>query len=247
MQEPDILLIYQLGKVGSSTVYATLKQIYGSERLIHLHFLSDRFKRRAAGLAKYEWHLGQIKRVERLRNENPSSRIKIISLVREPIGRNVSDLFQNPQNYLEKGESLGSTHVDKLIRIYKQKNSYDYTLNWFDNEFRPYTGVDVYQHSFDHSQGFAIFSQQEFDILIIKMESLNSCYKRAFSEFLNLELTELTISNESNSKDTSQLSKQLKSRIRFSEDELSEAYSSKYAQHFYRDDISLLTKKWLKL
>ncbi len=246
MNQSDIILIYQLGKVGSSSVYSTLKDIYGDERLIQLHFLSEKFKERSRGLEKYKWHRQQINKVEQLRKASGEARIKIISLVREPVGRNISDLFQNPGNYLASGQTLATTDLDDLIRIYKEKNSYDYTLNWFEQEFLPYTGVDVYQHDFNQSAGYTVFSEREYDILIMKMESLNNCFQRAFFDLLGIQVEALVISNESDFKATSRISKQLKQRIHFSESELDSVYSSQYVQHFYGDSIAALKEKWIK-
>jgi hypothetical protein len=245
MSYNSIVLIYQLGKVGSSTVYTTLKDVFGDETVIHIHFLSESFKKRAEGLEKYNWHINHIKKVENLKSKNTQSRIKIVSLAREPVARNISGIFQNLENYLPNNGRIDDVNVDELIEMYKNKNNYNYTQNWFDDEFKEYTGVDIYKWKFDTNKGFTIINTKNYDILLLTLESINRSYKEAFKKFFGININKLHLSNESSKKNSAELNRQLKQKISFSIEELNEVYSSKYVKHFYeKNAIEKFISKW---
>lgn len=246
MNKKNLILIYQLGKVGSSSLYKTLVDISTGFEVIQLHFLSEKFQNRAFNQERYEWHLGQIKAVENYRDQHPDRKVKVISLVREPVGRNISDLFQNPKYYLDEGQSLQNISVNDLIDKFKKNNSFDYTLNWFDNEFKEYTGIDVYDYPFDKEKGYSIFSANNFEILILQMEALNRVYKTVLSDFLGVSVAQLNLANQSAKKSSGYLASQLKEKITFSQQSLTSVYSSRYVKHFYsEEDINSFTRKWM--
>jgi hypothetical protein len=245
MDKNSLILIYQMGKVGSSTLFATLQDILGEESLIQLHFLSESFKARASGHARYKWHLDQIVRVEQFRRAYPEKRIQIITLVREPVARDISSFFQNPHQFLGPGDSLDNIEVDELIRIYKEKNNYNYTLNWFDKEFKTYTGIDVYKKGFRPETGYTIFQEDEYDVLLLAMEHLSQCFQQALHEFLGIRVGCLITANESKNKKYSALSAAFKDRIRFPEEELRNIYNSKYVSAFYSaKEVQEFILKW---
>jgi len=239
-----IVFIYQPGKVGSSTVYATLLHYLPPEDIVQLHFLSEDFKKRVKGNPKFKWHVDQIMKAEKLRDENPKLRIKIICLVRDPISRNISDLFQNPQNYLADGQELEGSSIGQMLEIYQRSNSYDYILNWFDREFARYTGIDVYNHAFDQLSGYSIFRDNGYDVLILRMEDLDRSLGIALTEFLGIDASSLQSANRASSRRTSPLYEQFREKISFSKQELEEVYCSKYAKHFYESDREKLMQKW---
>jgi len=240
----QIVFIYQPGKVGSSTVYATLLRYLPPEDIVQLHFLSEDFKNRVRGNPKYKWHIDQTMKAEKLRAENPTLTIKIISLVRDPVSRNISDFFQNPQNYLEDGQELEGLSIGQMLKIYQKNSSYDYILNWFDKEFSRYTGIDVYKHAFDQLSGYSIFSDKDYDVLILRMEDLDRSLGVALREFLGIDASSLQDANRASSRRTSALYEQFRGKISFSKQELEEVYSSKYAKQFYESDREKLMQKW---
>ena len=43
--------------------------------------------------------------------------------------------------------------LDRLIEEFPDKFNHDGVLDWFDNEFKPVLGVDIYEHKFPHDIG----------------------------------------------------------------------------------------------
>jgi len=90
--------MYQMGKVGSTTVTEALRASIDPRRVLQVHFLSDRLSsmvrtHRRAGVRPLPYHLylGRATReILRRRSQWPCL---VVSMVRDPIARMVSDLF----------------------------------------------------------------------------------------------------------------------------------------------------------
>lgn len=97
------VFIYQMGKVGSSSVYKTLKAEGLRQQIFFVHFLSnDLYSYKDflinAGMNPVSYHIElgiALRRTILSRRDN--LRYKIISMVRDPIARQISDIFQNPE------------------------------------------------------------------------------------------------------------------------------------------------------
>ncbi|QEY32769.1 hypothetical protein EVJ50_11560 [Synechococcus sp. RSCCF101] len=240
----ELVLVYQLGKVGSSTVAATLRARLTNSLVVQAHYLSEAFKQRAAGKAPYTWALRQIERVERFRSRHPDSPVRIITLVREPISRDLSNLFQNPQIYLGEGRELADASVDELIQLCLKRERHDYTLGWFDSEFKPYTGIDVYEHPFDTQRGYSSIHTAGTDVLIIRMETLDQCCRPALADFLGVDVGDLIQTNITAEKPHAELARQVREQISYPRPMLRKLYASKYAKHFYGDQTEDLIARW---
>ncbi len=114
------LLVYQMGKVGSATIVSSLKAATGVESrysIYHIHWLSPerliyeeelyknaRARYNGSALSAHRFYPGYVwsgqflKR--RIQNQPRKSKWTVITLVREPISRNVSSFFQNLETLL---------------------------------------------------------------------------------------------------------------------------------------------------
>jgi len=239
-----IIIIHTLGKVGSSTIYEALKNRSPWRNIFHTHFLSTEWLNvRLKKGNHYESNISASEKVFSYIKKHPTNKKYVISLVREPVSREVSNFMQNPSDFIE-GEIL-SYSVEALQKTYLKKLNYEYTLQWFDSEFFNYTGFDVYSKPFDKEKGFSIYNHNDFEIMIIKLEKLNECYSDAMKDFFDLDLKLEVNSNQSSQKNISGIYSELKKSIKFTEDELNKVYEHKYLRHFYSlDEINSFKKKW---
>lgn len=229
------IVVYTLGKVGSSTLYYELKKVSPWNNIFHAHFLSDEWlKDRLLGTSFYEHNIKAARQVFKYFDTYPSHKKYIISLVREPVSRQISNFMQNPHEVVE-GDLL-SYSATSLKTAYLDKLSYDYTFNWFDSEFFNYTGFDVFAQPFDKDKGYSIYEHEDYRILIIKLEQLNTCYHDAMKAFLGLDLKLEANANQSSNKSISHIYKELKQLLKFERQELEQLYTHKYVTHFYTDD-----------
>lgn len=237
------IIIHTLGKVGSSTLFSELKKLSPFKNVFHTHFLSrENVEKLNLGKLNSEENLNSANKVFEFEKKHPDNSKYIITLVREPVSRELSNFMQNPKYFLEK-EMLEYSAVE-LEAIYKEKVNFNYTLNWFDTEFTNYTGFDVFSKKFDKEKGYSIYSVGEIKILVIKLEKLNACYPKAMLDFFGVNTTLSTHTNVTSEKETGDVYKKLKQSIKFDKTELEELYKHKYITHFYsKNEIDHFTKK----
>ena len=89
---------------------------------------------------------------------------------------------------------------------------------------------------FDKTKGYSIYEHEDYRILIIKLEQLNTCYHDAMKAFLGLDLQLEANANQSSNKPISHVYKELKQLLKFETEELEQLYTHKYVTHFYTDD-----------
>jgi Putative capsular polysaccharide synthesis protein len=250
------ILIYQMGKVGSSTVYKSLKSTPLSDSVLHLHFLStdlskirERYKKIGIYPPPYHIYLGES--VRKILCRNPNLPCKIISLVRDPIAVVVSSVFQNPHF---AAESL-TTHEDTidpekaiqyLNRKLREPSTFSYVNQWFDKELKRVLDVDVFAKPFPVDVGYAVCRNRKVEALVIRLEDLSQRGPKAISEFLNLDaalvLEQRNVRNELMGGESYG---QVLKRICLSPSVCREIYSSKFVRHFYDDAmIEQLVSKW---
>lgn len=250
------IVIYSMGKVGSTTLLKTLENLSLPNPIFHVHFLAwDYLKeigdyRKSLGLGLAE-HLiaGRYLRFFADRTWG-KVRWKIITLVREPVGRDISGLFENLQKESHLTELSGNQLVDGAIAHMQTKiagfnEKEDYACNWFDRELKQVFDFDVYDAPFDPKQGYAIYQAPDADILLIRLEDLSTCGTQAVQEFLGISHIEIENANVGREKPYQQIYRAVKQKISFNPADLEKVYNSRYVQHFYTDqEVALLKKRW---
>jgi hypothetical protein len=230
----SIILVYSMGKVGSSSVDVALRKRLPHVKIFHVHFLSDHWlKEILPGLNSFfhtNIELGNS--VLNFISQNPRKRLKIVTLVREPFMREISDAFEN-----WKGLFPDEKVIDhQFLSDWMDSHSHDYTLNWFDTEFKNFTGFDIYSRPFDKRRGYTIYNLENMDILCIKLERLNDTSQEAFRDFLNLKRLSISSKNSSSNKKEKELYRLLRSTYRPDIEKLDRVYRTKYVMHFYSEE-----------
>lgn len=273
------IVIYQMSKVGSKSIYYSLKEHPIPNMLFHVHQLNiDAINR---------WRKIIDERINQIRSQKVSdgvkiSRIvynknlrgklnndiklrekfnkyktafdwKIITLVREPIARMLSDFYFGIQSrYPEATDYKGNIILKKSMDIFKKNlrrfdESKDMTSKWFDNEFKEVIGIDVYDYPFDHEKGYTIIKAGNIEVLIIKLEELDKCFISAMSDFLGIQNARMTRKNTGNEKNYSHIYKKALKSILIDNSICQRIYSAKFVRHFYsQEEIGNFAKKWSK-
>lgn len=150
---PEIL-VYQMGKVGSTSVYCTLQD---SINAMHTHSLNP--NNCVAGLkADFTGALDILK----------SHKIKIITMVREPISQMISNFFENAERFMLK-EKI----EDNVVSFLENLSVGGYPFNWFDSELKMFTGIDIYKYDFNRREGYTIIREGNYEILCLQMEKMS--------------------------------------------------------------------------
>lgn len=236
------IVIYTLGKSGSSSVYYTLMNKLPFKKIFHLHFLSDHWIKDTFPGTPHERNIHKADAYFKHISGTKKKKIKYITLVREPISRDISGFFQNYR--------LTNTKFDKnnleSIREIISSTGHELSTTWFDSDFYNYTGFDIFKEDFDIKKGYDIYSiDDNTEVLIILTHRLSEVFETAIFEYLNLKIDRLINFNVSSTKKDGSIINNLK-QIYYEKDAfIDEIYSSKFVKHFFNaDEIDAYKTKW---
>lgn len=256
--ESDAVLVYQGRKVGSSTIMKSLEAVgCGS---IHIHYFHPWMN----GIPPEE-SLEYLQKIQRIISSK--EKIRIITLVRDPLARDISSIFQSITDLtrdwyqhlsyqLTSGiiETLyngcdGLTDADlKPVAALLKNSNFDrnrpWLFSWFDFELKEIFNIDVYVHPFDKEKGYSIIRQNNVECMVIKLEKLNECTEY-IADFLGVKEFSLHNSNIGNDKPYSYLYKKCKQALEIPEDLIDYYYAGDSIRHFYtEEELSGFKKKW---
>ena len=244
------VLIYQMGKVGSTAIYASLLKARLPTLIYHVHFLSPG---RIQEIERYNSHLNddsvsEMLKLDQMLHEkvlnHRQDQWKIFTLAREPIGYVISQLFQtirrdHPELLDANGQAAVDRIIDYLLGVFDNFNEEtDYASTWFDNELKQVFNVDVYTYPFNHNEGFTIIKEDNISVLVIRFEYLNRCFSRVVPSFLGLNKPiDLLNLNTGNSKWYASAYEYILNNIQIPKTVSERIYSTKYARHFYTENM----------
>lgn len=259
------ILIYSMGKVGSSTLVKSFYQLNLNQRfsIYRVHYLSDEGinhlrvvnKKLTESLHDFPYDgrnqilLSRFLSNQISRSKSIDPKFKIITLIREPVALNISDYFQNYNYFIPKAkpDQDQNKYIEMLIEHFLKEYPHNLPLMWFDVELKKVFNIDVFSTSFPKSKGYKIYKQGLAEILIIKLEYLNQCAKQAFKEFLGVDDWRAVNANEAKNKNYKTVYKDFIEKVCIPKQYIDKMYQSQYAQHFYsKDEIDFFYGKWLK-
>lgn len=263
------LVVYQMGKVGSSTVSRSLKAANTGRHIYQAHFLTpgliDKYEKKRRnylgtdreGDLKHIWQYQHLNK--QLKRGLNGQRWKIVTLVRDPVARNLSTFFEHiellpsataQQWKLKSIEydfemTITNHNLDELIRLFFERCEHDNPLTFFDQEFKPVFNIDLFATDFPIAQGYKIYEAQQVDILLIRLENLNRCAAQAFKEFLDIDNLTIKSHNIGSEKDYADIYQMFKDSIVLPPSYIDWMYSSKFTRHFYSPaEIERFRAKW---
>ncbi|MEM8805107.1 MAG: putative capsular polysaccharide synthesis family protein [Cyanobacteria bacterium P01_G01_bin.38] len=246
-QLADKILIYQMGKVGSTSLYETLKSTDLNAAIYHLHFLQPAAVKRITNhyksvfkkshtIDQHVIHSQYLRRQLDRGFDHSPSKWKIITLVRDPVARNLSSFFHELryQPDFPETESLDDSVIESLTKQYFQHYPYQYhPFDWFDSELRPVFGIDLFSTEFPHAKGYKIYTYDHVDLLILKLDKLGDCAQVALNEFLHIGKVLLRRANKGTQSKSGDLYKKFKQQAILPTAYLDTIYQSPKVKHFY--------------
>jgi hypothetical protein len=247
------VLVYQMAKVGSSTVTWALRELDGLH-VFQVHLLHpENLRRMRAELLKRGRWLARLQSDMDVRGRflykgliKPGLKAKVITLVREPIGRNCSFYFQNLDVLWQTADAHESVEVSRLAGEYLERFDHRGGVNWFDREFKPVLGVDVYEHPFPHDTGHLRIDAGRYDILVMRADLDDASKKKCVEDFLGIEGLSLVPKNVGSHKPYAAVYRDFLDALELPESYVDEMLDSKYTRHFFSpDEIASLRARWL--
>ncbi|WP_444685513.1 putative capsular polysaccharide synthesis family protein [Alkalicoccus luteus] len=240
----NLVLVHQMGKVGSTSLTVSLKE--QGMLPIHIHsfytplstemyqaYKSISYYRSPSYRFRYYWRHKLVHQLLQKRKK-----LKIISLVREPVSRNISmyfHAFQVPLMDLNKekdNRKESNTNMQALQNDFLNRFNHTYGISWFHKEFYKAWGIDVYEYPFDQEKGYGIIETEQADVLMIQMEKLNSL-ENEIAAFLEIESFTLKNENMGSKKWYHAVYKEFKETLSLDSRYVEALYDSEFMHHFY--------------
>jgi hypothetical protein len=237
----DPVVVFQMGKVGSTGVYRALVAANLGVPVHHVHLMEDldAIEDGVRRLYPNPVHtLREIEKGRRIRRELDQRRSRgsnVVTLVRDPVARNVSAFFEGIEEVLPEARTLLSTDAphDELLDAFLNRFDNGAPLGWFDGQMKPVFGIDVFATPFPHERGFQIIEGNSARVLILRTADLAQASADAFRSFLGVTLGPLGVQNDSAGKWYADAYRDFLARLRLPDGYLDEMYDSRMARHFF--------------
>lgn len=255
----DPIIVYQMGKVGSASMQRSLIATFRSmgmdvpvHHIHNLHNLEAMEKSILQSAIPREDTLMGIRlglALKKQMDENPNQQWNLISLVREPVARSISDFFHGFQEIVP---NYGQLYLQGQLSMEEVRNAFfskfdppGTPYDWFDNQMKTIFDIDVYAKPFPIPKGYEIYrDRKRTPLLLIRLEDLDRVARQAMKEFLMIENFSITKSNIGAEKQYATLYSDFKNTP-LPRKFLEKKYATKYARHFYsNDEIENFYKKW---
>ena len=256
------ILVYQMGKVGSRSIVDSLKAMKLDRAVYHVHFLNKENIQKADHMmhaiygSRYNvnsWCLYESRFVIKHHLQEPKNKLKIISLVREPIARNLSSFFHNIDKFIPKCATLyekGGIDIKEITQYYLQKfHEHDFPLTWFDEEMKAVFGIDVFSENVSLLQDRRVFvyDRDDLELLVIRTEDIDAVAQEALQQFLQIKDFRLKRANVSSEKNYNHVYADFTKFVRLPESYLTRMYESKYVRYFYSpSEVEGFRARWSK-
>ncbi len=248
------IIVYQMGKVASTSVYNSLRALDLDVPVYHLHFLNDleAHEEELARLYRPEHGGRQMIRIAReLRaqmQDAPRQKWNLISLVRLPIPRAISGYFMKLEHYFpafQERLARGELTIREIANYFAEEYRDRMPDFWFEQQVQALFGIDVYASEFPKARGFQIYEQKNIRLLVIRAEDLNRCAVEAMRAFLGLASFQVMNKNLAEEKKYAGAYQDFQRVLRMPPEYVRQMHDTQYAQHFYtQEELNASVQRW---
>jgi Putative capsular polysaccharide synthesis protein len=249
------VLVYTASKVASSAVTHALASVEG-QTVFHVHMMSaanireirEAMRRRGLGRVRQEMNdpedLGLALADVLIK---PRRRARVVSLVRDPVARNISFYFQTLDLLWQTERAHEHFTVERLLEEFHDRFTHERGVDWFDVEFKPVLGVDVYAHPFPQREGFLRIDSGPYEVLLMRHDLDDRLKEKCLADLITVPKVTLTPRNVGAEKSYSAAYGEFLRRVVLPEDYVERMLGSKYARHFFGpEELARFRDKWLR-
>lgn len=238
----DVVVVLSPGKVGSSSVYQSLKREFPLSYIFHIHFLTNKnisegiliHKKSIRKSIPYHFITSIIFNYFFMNSVSSSNKkIKFIILFREPLERYISDVYQNSERFVNKLDMNNNAQIISNIKLNLLSMEHmNYLEKWVEDELHENLDYNFFKKSKLANTGYYIDNNEKYDFLFMKMESLNLDFNKASKEFFGNRVT-LHKTNISNDKRYYSLYQEAKTNVLLSPEILNEMKAYNFISKVY--------------
>ena len=245
------VLVHQPGKVGSSSLYQSMLyslpvpsyQTHSLNR--ETPYLTDEhvddYDNEHSG-----WPV-HVRKAQRFVYHyiRPGRPIAVVTLIRDPIARNVSAFFQNIDRFPHLADAASPPPIEEYQRVFLDEQDHEFMDRWFDYHLRDPLGVDWFAQGFDPSVGHASLAHGKNTFLLMQLELPDEDKEQVVRDFLNFPDFRLNIkANEGDKKAYADVYRQFK-QLPLPTWYLDKMCDSRVARHFYTpEQVASFRAKW---
>lgn len=164
-----------------------------------------------------------------------------VSLVRDPIARNLSAFFQNLHQMDD--EIRDETDPDKLAAYFIKAYQHNLPLQWFDREYKTELGIDVFSWPFERAQKYTW--NKSANTILFRIDCPDEVKSQVLSDALGRQITVGRLNVGAN-KGYNTIYGKIKDLVSFPADFLDRMYDSKFVRHFWLpDEIDEMKNNWI--
>lgn len=255
---PPAILVYQMAKVGSTTVVHSIRRSMPGCPVFHIHTLTPEGMEslaafyRQARVPALPWagHLLASRfLMEQLGRGVTPGRWKVVTLVRDPIARNLSLIFQLADRLIPGFATLCADRkldpLDVFRRFESRFPGQVQCMRWFDEELRRVFDVDPFAVPFDRARGFQQYRGPLADVLLIRTDRLNEAGPRALGTFLGLKNVRLRRRNSGLGGLHGRRYAEMLEGITLPRDYVDNVYESAHVRHFFTArELEAMRTRW---
>jgi hypothetical protein len=248
MYKSNPLILYQMGKVGSETLEASLQCHVNNRPIVRVHSLivehieealSSLNLSRAKYFQRSRLVLDGTHFARELSRDLHKATWQVITMVRDPVAQNISSFFQILDMIIPNFEERlqrDSISLDELMEQFVARYPIDSPFaNWFNVEMQPSFDIDVFAYDFDVDAGYRIYREPQINLLLLRLEDLDRIAADAIREFLAIDNFKLARTNEATNKGYHKLYKRFCNEAEFPSAYVEGIYNGKIARHFYSE------------
>lgn len=223
------VFIFQMGKVGSSSLWETLSDdCEGVVVQAHSEQMLTEAQKRLI-----KWRIG-------LRLS-----IYVVCPVREPLSRNISAFFENFKRDTEYEITDHQWTTDEILNLFLKQYPHNNCLDWFDNHMKTVFGVDVFSEPFPAKQKWKVYKGASVQVLVYRTDLDHSEQLAVVSRFIGRDIPEWIYRNTSKSKDYADVYKQFCDSARLPDLYISRMCKSQFCRHFWTpEEIEAIGRRW---
>lgn len=235
-----------MGKVASSAISTAIRR---KGRLVHdIHTLDEAKLKREMQTALQEDRFPNphvcVSMAWKTRDITVPQRCVYISLVRDPIARNISAYFQNLGRFIDSLEGGGNAEAEALLDDFMDRYPHTFPIQWYDREYRRFLDIDIHDGRFHPDKGYQLSHHQR--IVIFRVDTPDEVKSNVLTRVLGFPVRVLR-ANEATTKAYSDDYDTVRRLARFDAPLLDKIYGSPFAQHFWTaEEIEAMRARWLK-
>lgn len=252
------VIVAQMGKVGSSSLVKALGALNAPVYQVH-HVNRGRFLAMQRHFQRLGVDPDHIRDAETVLAKIVDAGLpaQLVSMVRDPIARNVSAFFEN--KHLSKHAAGGAA---ALSSVFLRHYPHHLPLEWFDVHIKPTFDLDVFESGFDHEHKYLVAEKGRYRMLVLRAEdsdlekalglekffgrsAFSTGVRGALRRFFGWPGITLGRQNVGAKKGYSDEYAEFMSRFRCPDELMERMYTSKMAKHFYREEeLSRFAARW---